>query len=160
MALGRAVPVLGGFCLVVKMNKKYDFGMKGALLAVCGAVLLGACATAPAPSVEAPGPTDASAEVRGLAQGRWDALLRGDVTAAYAYLSPATQSAVSLLQYQQRIRVGFWRRAVVEAVTCEPEVCKVGVTITYNYGQVKGVETPLSESWVKEGGKWWFVLKK
>lgn len=152
--------VLGGFYLVVKMNKKYVFGMKGALLAVCGAVLLGACAAAPGPGVEAPGAADASAEVRVQAQGRWDALLRGDVTAAYAYLSPATRSSVSLLQYQQRIRVGFWRRAVVDAATCDLDVCKVSVTVTYNYGEVKGVETPLNESWVKDGGKWWFVLKK
>jgi len=134
--------------------------MKGALHVAWATVLLAACTTAPGPGVEAPGPADANAEVRVLAEGRWGALLRGDVTAAYAYLSPATRSSVSLLQYQQRIRVGFWKRAVVDTITCEPEACKVGVTITYDYGSVKGVETPLTESWVKEGGKWWFVLKK
>jgi len=142
------------------MNKKYDSGMKGALLAVSAAVLLVACATAPGPSVEAPGAADASAEVRVLAQGRWDALLRGDATAAYGYLSPASRASLSLLQYQQRIRIGFWKRAVVETVSCEPEVCKVGVNITYDYQLAKGVEATLSESWVKEGGKWWLVLKK
>ena len=144
--------------------------MKGALLALGGAVLLGACATVPAPNepnmanVEVPpvaaDANDASAEVRDRAQGRWDALLRGDVAAAYAYLSPATRGTVSLLQYQQRIRVGFWKRALVETVSCEPEVCKVGLRITYDFGGAKGVETPLSESWIKGDGKWWAVMKK
>ncbi|MDD5402904.1 MAG: hypothetical protein PHZ14_00010 [Sulfuricella sp.] len=135
------------------MNRKYDYGMKGLLIAMLAAVMLGACATAPAPA-------DASAEVRALAQARWDALVRGDVSAAYGYLSPASRASLSLLQYQQRIHVGFWKRAVVESVSCEPEVCKVGVNITYDYQMAKGVETSLSESWVKEDGKWWFVLKK
>lgn len=138
---------------------KYDFGMKGALV-VFAAVVLNACAMAPGTVIEAPATADASTEVRALAQSRWDALLRGDVTAAYSYLSPATKASVSLLQYQQRLRVGFWKRAVVDTVSCEPEVCKVGVKVTYDYKQVTGVEAPLSESWVKEDGKWWFVLKK
>jgi hypothetical protein len=102
---------------------------------------------------------DAGTEVRALAQGRWDALLRGDVTAAYGYLSPASRASMPLLQYQQRLRIGFWKRAVVETVSCEPEVCKVGVNITYDYKLAKGVESSLSESWVKEDGKWWYVLK-
>lgn len=155
----------------METNGKYGFGMKGALLAVLGAVLLGACATDPAPAtmesvrsaqpaVEPADAVDAAAEVKVLAQGRWDALVRGDATAAYAYLSPATRNTVSLLQYQQRIRVGFWKRAVVETVSCEPEVCKVSVKIAYDYRDAKGIEAPLNESWVKEGGKWWAVLKK
>lgn len=145
---------------MVKMNKKYDSGMKGAFLAVWVAVALSACATAPGTGGEEPGTADAVAEVRALAQGRWDALIRGDITAAYSYLSPVSKASMSLLQYQQRIRVGLWKRAEVETVSCDPEVCKVGVKITYDYKLAKGVETPLSESWVKEGGKWWFVLKK
>lgn len=134
--------------------------MRGALLAVLAVVVLNACATAPVSGVKAPRTADANSEVRALAQGRWDALVRGDVTAAYGYLSPASRASVPLLQYQQNIRVGFWKRAVVETVSCEPEVCKVGVTITYDYRDVKGVETTLNESWVSEDGKWWFVLKK
>lgn len=135
------------------MKRGYDYGMKGLLIAMLAAVMLCACATALAPA-------DASVEVSALAQARWDALVRGDVSAAYGYLSPASRASLSLLQYQQRIHVGFWKRAVVESVSCEPEVCKVGVNITYDYQMVKGVETSLSESWVKEDGKWWFVLKK
>lgn len=161
MALGKAWPVSGGFNFeMVKMNKKCNSGMKGALLAVLVAVLLNACATAPGAGVKTPGTADASSEVRVLAQSRWDALVRGDVTTAYGYLSPASRALVSLVQYQQRIRVGFWKKVAVDTVSCEPEVCKVGVTITYDSKMEKGIETPLSESWVKEGGKWWYVLKK
>lgn len=145
---------------VVRMKKKCNSGMRGALLvAVLAVVMLSACATAPVSGVKA-SPADASSEVRALAQGRWDALLRGDVTAAYGYLSPASRAMVSLLQYQREIHIGFWKRAVVEAVSCEPEVCKVGVTVTYDYRDVKGVENTLNESWVNDGGKWWFVLRK
>ena len=139
------------------MNKKNDLGMKGVFLAVLVAMGLNACATAPVKDVEARGSVDASAEVKALAQGRWDALLRGDVTAVYGYLSPPTRASLSLLQYQQRIRIGFWRKAVVESVACGPEVCKVGVKVTYDYREIKGVETPLSESWVRSDGKWWLV---
>lgn len=149
-----------GFIEMVSMNKKHDFGvgMKGVFLAVLVAMILNACAIAPGVGAETRG--DASAEVKGLAQSRWDALVRGDVTAAYGYLSPASKGLVSLVQYQQSIRVGFWKQAVVETVTCEPEICKVGVKITYDYKNVKGIETSVSESWVRDDGKWWFVLKQ
>lgn len=142
------------------MSKKYGFGMKSVLLAVGVVAVLNACAMAPGSGVETPGAADASAEVKVLAQSRWDALIRGDVTTAYSYLSPASKASVSLLQYQQRLRLGLWKRVEIEAVSCEPEVCKVVVKMTYDYKQVKGVETPLNEAWVKEGGRWWFVLKK
>lgn len=141
------------------MNKKYS-GVKVAILAVLVAAVLNACATVPVSGVKAHGTVDANLEVRALAQGRWDALMRGDVTAAYGYLSPASRASLPLLQYQRSIHVGFWKRAVVETVSCEPEVCKVGVSITYDYRDVKGVETTVGESWVNEDGKWWFVLGK
>lgn len=144
---------------MVKMSKKYDFGIKGALLAVLVAVVLNACATSPGAEVKTSGAADASAEVRMLAQSRWDALVRGDVATAYSYLSPPSRALMSLLQYQQRIRVGFWRRVEVENVTCEQEVCNVNLKITYDHRMAKGVVTPASESWVKEGGKWWFVMR-
>ena len=140
---------------MVKMNKKYS-GMKVVLLAVLVVAVLNACATVPGSGVK----MDASSEVKLLAQSRWDALVRGDVTAAYGYMSPASKASMSLVQYQQKIHVGFWKKAVVDAVSCEPEACKVDVTITYDYQMTKGVETPLIESWVKDDGKWWFVLRK
>lgn len=142
------------------MTDKVNLGIRRAILAVFAVLALSACATATGPGVGTSGVADASEEVGALAQARWDNLLRGDVTAAYGYLSPAYRAMNSLMQYQQRVRVGFWKSAVVDAASCESEVCNVKVIITYDYREVKGVVNTLNESWVHVDGKWWYAPKK
>lgn len=137
-------------------------GVKGIFLALLAALALNACVTGigSGSDVGTSGVADTNKEVGALAQARWDSLLHGDVTAAYGYLSPAYRAMLPLVKYQQRVRVGFWKKAVVDAVSCEPEVCNVKVIVTYDYREVKGVESTLDEPWVRVDGKWWYAPKK
>jgi hypothetical protein len=99
------------------------------------------------------------ASVRERAQARWQALIVGDVAKAYEYLSPATRDTMSLDQYRGRIRVGMHRVAKVESVKCEAEVCKVTMSITFDHRLMKGIVTPLDETWILEKGRFWFLYR-
>lgn len=147
---------------VVAIMENGGLGIKGTFFALLAALVLNACVTGigSGSGVEVSGVADTSKEVGALAQARWDSLLHGDVTAAYGYLSPAYRAMLPLVKYQQRVRAGFWKGAVVDTVSCEPEVCNVKVVVTYDYREVKGVASTLNESWVRVDGKWWYAPKK
>jgi hypothetical protein len=100
------------------------------------------------------------------AEARWQLLIKGDLDAAYAYLSAASKTATPLQAYKARVRPGLWREATVEKVECkEQEVtCSVLMTITYDAPvpggrMVKGVQTPVTESWIIESGSAGFVYR-
>lgn len=95
--------------------------------------------------------------VAARAQGRWDALIKGDLKAAYAYLSPAERATTPLDVYKAKRKVGLYRAAEVDKVDCEGAVCTVNLTLRYDYKRFKGVQTPLVERWVIEGGQAWIV---
>ena len=96
--------------------------------------------------------------VKARAQARWDALVKGDIETAYSYLGPGSRAVNSLEAYKASVRKGFWTGAEVESVKCEAESCEVSSRIEYQYrgGRFK---TPLAETWVKQQGNWWYVLK-
>jgi hypothetical protein len=97
--------------------------------------------------------------VKERAQARWNALVGGDVKKAYTFLSPGSRAVMSFEQYGPSIRVGFWKSAVVEKVTCEsPQACQAQVTIEYEF-QAKRIRTPLREAWIREGTDWWYLQK-
>jgi hypothetical protein len=129
---------------------------------VCLLGLAGCAAPRPAaPGVKATGGTDegVAAEVGGRAQKRWDALVAGDVEGAYKYLSPGSRQVTTVGVYGASIRLGFWKKAVVQRVEClEPDVCQVHVMVDY---LVRGspVTSPLLESWARSDQEWWYVLK-
>jgi len=106
------------------------------------------------------GRQDPQQQVRELATARWNALIAGDLARAYEYLSPGTRDVMSLDMYKNRIRTGMWKKASVDAVLCENDRCGVTMVIEYSYRDIKSVETRLSEDWLQEGGKWWYVPKK
>jgi hypothetical protein len=92
------------------------------------------------------------------AQARWNALIAGDVSAAYAYLSPASKQTYSLELYRNSIRPGFWQKVVVKEVKCEPEVCEVSLEVSYRFRGTP-ITTPLKETWIRSGGTWGYVFK-
>jgi hypothetical protein len=97
--------------------------------------------------------------VKARAQERWDALVKGDFEAAYAFMSPGSQAVVTKKDYAGSLRRDFWKSARVEKVTCPTALaCEVDLTIEYVF-QGRRTTTPLRESWIKEGSNWWYVDK-
>jgi len=93
------------------------------------------------------------------AEARWQALIKGDLNAAYTYLSEGSKATTPLAAYKANIKPGLWRGAKVDKVECEAEVCKVTMLITYDTPRMKGIETPLPESWIIEKGSAWYVYR-
>jgi hypothetical protein len=125
--------------------------LKMAVVAV-GLAAVGGCATVPDT------PADSEKVVKARAQARWDALLKGDVETAYGYLGPGSRAVNSLEAYKVSIRKGFWQSAQVESAKCEGDSCEVYAQIGYRY-RGSNIKSPLAETWIKQEGNWWYVLK-
>lgn len=115
--------------------------------------LLAACGSAPKQPQVPPDKT-----VRALAQERWNALIAGDVPKVYGYLSPAAREALSLEAFRGAIRLGFFQKADVVKVECQPDVCDVQLEVAYAY-RGSSIVTPVRESWIRSGDGWWHVFK-
>ena len=121
----------------------------------------------PSGGVNKDSPPDVKAAVvKERSQARWQALIKGDLDAAYTYLSPASKAATSLDAYKRRIRPGLWKAVSIESVECESELCNVQLKLTYDVPRgrmspqsVKGIETPVTERWVIEEGSAWYVFR-
>ena len=123
-------------------------------LAACG------CATAPFGGFSADSSNEKkSVAVRERAEARWQALIKDDIETAYGYLSPTTLDVVSLDQYKGKLARGTFRGVKIDAVECEGELCKVKLQLTYDRPRLKGMVTPLEESWIIERGQFWYVLR-
>jgi len=104
-------------------------------------------------------PTAKQKVVAQRAEARWQSLIKGDLDAAYAYLSEGSKATTPLDVYKARTRPGRWRQAKVEKVECEAEVCRVELQITFDHRLMKGIQTPLNESWIIEKGSAWYVYR-
>jgi len=93
------------------------------------------------------------------AEARWQTLIKGDVDAAYQYLSAGSKAATPLAMYKTKVKPGIWRQAKVGKVQCDAEICSVEMTITYDYRNMKGLETPVPETWIIENGSAWYVYR-
>lgn len=121
-------------------------------------VALAGCATTGAPDKQ----------IAERAQARWDALVAGDLDTAYGYLSPAYRSSVSSMQYQRRILLQKVRWTGAEYIDsdCLEESCKVRISLDFSLiGALPGVRRfngtqEIEETWIKSGGKWWYVPEK
>jgi len=98
------------------------------------------------------------------AEARWQLLIKGDVPGAYEYLSAGSKAATPLAAYLGKIKPGMWRKAKVDKVSCEAEICKVQMLIGYEMRK-RGtpldmqVETPVAETWIIENGSAWYVYR-
>jgi hypothetical protein len=70
------------------------------------AMVVSACAGMGGVNKDSP-PDVKAAVVKERSQARWQALIKGDLDAAYTYLSPASKAATSLDAYKRRIRPGL-----------------------------------------------------
>lgn len=125
------------------------------------AVVVAGLATAGCASLNADSAPEAKQKVvTERAEARWHALIKGDVDAAYAYLSPASRKATPLTVYAGTIKPAIkWREVKVDKVDCAAEVCKVQLSLTYDAKMMKGITTPLWESWIIEDGTAWYVYR-
>jgi hypothetical protein len=120
-----------------------------------GLALLAVAGCADLPGAGQSGTPEATVKAR--AQARWDAVVKGDIKAAYAYLSPGSRAVLSEDDYEHEVRRGFWKSAKVQGVTCSnSESCKVEVAIEYRF-RGSPITTPASETWVKQDSGWWLV---
>ena len=127
-----------------------------------GVLGVAGCATAPPGGAPETGLTEAArvATVTKRAEERWALLINGDIKAAYAYLSPASRAVTSLERYEARTRTGSFREIRIDRVSCDTEVCKVRLYLTFDHRMMQGIVTPLEETWVFEGGQAWFVYRE
>ena len=119
-------------------------------VAVLMVALMAACATV--------SPRSSQDIVRDRAQARWNALVQGDVKAAYEFFSPGSRTTMSLADFATGIRLGFWKAVVVDQVECGADSCEVSSTIEYDHRGMR-VKTPHRETWVREGSNWWFLRR-
>lgn len=133
------------------------------VLATVGLVVIAGCASTPqAPSAGAGGasastPAAREALVAQRAKGRWDAMVKDDLDTAYGYFSPGSKELISLEKFKANTRRGAFREGKVESVKCEDDACQVKVMVTYDHPKMKGITTPILESWIIDGGQAWLV---
>jgi hypothetical protein len=131
-------------------------------IALLAAVTLAGCAAmAGIGRLSADSSPEAKREVvSARAEARWQDLIKGDLDAAYQYLSPGSKATISLAAYKATHNTSIYRAAKVDKVDCEGAACKVTLTVRYDYQRFKGVETPLTEQWVIEGGQAWILVRR
>jgi hypothetical protein len=95
------------------------------------------------------------------AEERWQALIRGDFEAAYAYYTPASREVVRAADFAARMSRFPYRSIKVEKVECEGEVCTASLTIAYDHPAMNmtNIPTLLEEKWVIERGQAWLVFR-
>jgi hypothetical protein len=98
--------------------------------------------------------------VKERAQARWNALVSGDATAAYAYFTPTTRQTLKAEDYASSIKKGFWKSVTVDRVECgNADLCTAFASVEYQH-RLGRVTTPLQETWIREGRNWWYALKE
>jgi hypothetical protein len=102
---------------------------------------------------------DSGKVVSERATARWNYLIQGDLEKAYGLISPTSRKTYPWDVYRGAVRAGFWKAVQVDKVNCpSSELCEVDVTIEY-VAKGQTIRTPLRESWTKQEGQWWYVLK-
>jgi len=129
-------------------------------MATLGLMGLAACATPPKggdATVAATTPEAKQALVRQRATARWVLLSKDDLEGAYTYMSPGSRDTTSLDKYKANSRRGAFREGKVETVSCDGDACVAKVLVTYDHPKMKGITTPVVESWIIDGGQAWYV---
>ena len=120
---------------------------------------LASCAVSPIGDGSGPAVGSAAREqaVASRVGERWDAVIKGDYARAYEYLSPASRASMPIERYQKVARTLQYRAAKINGIDCDAERCRVKLSVTYDHRLMKGVTTPLEETWIFDQGKPWYV---
>ena len=136
------------------VDQRHDRSLAAVLLVT---FLVSACAVSPnGDEMTAQGRRDIVAK---RAMERWNAIINGDFAAAYAYMSPASRATVPLERFEANTRKGSYRKAELDHVDCGEETCTVKLWITFDHPQIKGLRSPVEESWIFDHGEAWYVYR-
>lgn len=104
------------------------------------------------------------ASVKAAVNERWAHLAEGRWAEAYAMLSPAYRALYTQRDYQNTFR-GPVRLKSAKAVdvACEPDRCEARVELVVTSPLARREDdtltTYITESWLLDGGRWYFVEK-
>ena len=100
-------------------------------------------------------------QVRQRATERWQALIAGEFTRAYGYITPSYRAVVSPDRYHSRFGdAGSWVGSEVVDVNC-PETSKCLVRLRIDFKpllvrkNIDKMTTHIDETWLLEDGQWW-----
>lgn len=135
----------------------------GFVVALVSALMISACATAPADN-DAWRDSQRSV-LKQRAEARWQMLIEGDFKEAYGFLSPDYRSVVNLQQYKKKFgRSIDWRLARVDDIRYDsPTVATVLVKLTYATdlpgarGELIQNTREMPEKWLYKDGGWWYT---
>ncbi len=101
-------------------------------------------------------------QVRRRSAERWQALISGEFSRAYTYNTPGFRAVVSLDSYRRRFGSAIvWQGSEVVDVKC-PETTKCIAQLRIDYKPLlkwnigDKISTHVEETWLFEGGQWWF----
>lgn len=125
------------------------------ILTVCCVASLGACSLFGSMSSLPP-----EEQVRIRAQEWADALLDGDLWAAYEYTSPSYREFADAGRYNARVAgVHQWKTATVRDVECTETACEVTLILEYQaYKSEFDIRRPRRFTWVLSEGEWWLYV--
>ncbi len=137
---------------------------------VLALALLGACATQTQPGagpIAGPAASRVAPEeaVQERAAARWQALVERRFSDAYAFLSPGYRELTSINEYVAAMsnRPVRWESADVTKASCEADVCKVNVLMTYSLnmpqpgvGRIQSY-SGIDEQWLQLDGEWFHL---
>lgn len=124
---------------------------------LCVSLTLSACASL--------GRGNPEEQVRLRATERWQALVRGEFSAAYSYNTPGFKAVVTPDGYRNRFGSALtWLGAEVIRVNCsEADKCIAFLRIDFkpvlSRKSGDGLSTHTDETWLFENGQWWFFQK-
>jgi hypothetical protein len=142
--------------------ESYDGRVRRSLFGACAAgmavlFVMAGCATTSREVTKDSPPEVKRTVVRERADARWQAILKGDFAGAYGYMSPASRLQINQATFEKRMRDAQFRGSTLGAVECQGETCRVDATMTYDHQMMKGVTTPVQETWIIDGGQAWYV---
>lgn len=104
--------------------------------------------------------------VKQRAAGRWEALIKRDYAAAYAFELPVYRSAYSLEQYQSEFGDDIaWEKVEIGQLLFEgDDVATVYLRMWYRPAshvveQMPLVSASMTEKWIQLDGQWWHAIR-
>ena len=143
----------------MRVYRRIQSALSGALITGLAVLLLGGCALNPASQEQ---------RVVDRAQARWDAIVAGDLETAYTLYSPGYRSAMSVIDFAVELRTRRVAYTSAEYVSheCEEARCKIKFLVGFRVpAPVPGMTVfdstqQLEDSWVRTNGEWWYLPEK